>query len=412
MDKNPQRYWLHILLFVFTVFTTMLAGAELATGHVWLLNILDDLGLMDKEPDGFLHFHEIWKGIPHSAAFLAFLTFHEFGHYFTSVYHKVKCSLPYYIPIFIPILTMNIGSFGAVIRIREVPSSTKKFFDIGVAGPLAGFVVSLIILIIGFSTLPPLEEKIFSIHPQYETMYHRIPTGEELQYYPGPQEVVNEETGEKEIYPPDGYIKIGTSLLFELFKWIFATDPNRIPPDFELMHYPLLFVGFLTLFFTALNLLPIGQLDGGHVVYGLFGARRAGIISRVTVLVLLSFGGTGLVEFSGWDQLWGPGLYLMFLVFVFQRLLGDRPWIWIVGGAVGLFIIQGLVNFLSGGIEPGYVWLIYSLLAVRLIGLDHPRAHYEHPLDRGRKIVGWIAIIIFILCFSPNPIIAVEGLLP
>lgn len=406
MDKNPQKYWLHIILFIASVFTTLMAGSELALGKSWMT------GIFEPDRPGGMAFSEITDGILYSFAFLTFLTFHEFGHYFTAVYHKVKCSLPYYIPIFIPFSVFNIGSFGAVIRIRQIPSSTKKFFDIGIAGPLAGFVVSILLLAIGFSTLPPLEEKIYNIHPDYEAVFGRMPSHKELQYYPGPRKVDDdEETGAFHYEPPGGYMMVGSNLMFEICEWAFVSDPSRVPPNFEMMHYPLLFVGFLTLFFTALNLLPIGQLDGGHVVYGLFGRKNSGIISRVTVVLLMAFGGTGFVEFSGWEEIYSPGLYLMFLLFVFQKIFGEKSWHWPLAGALGLFVSQGLVNYLMGGIEPSAIWLIYSFLAVRFVGLDHPLAQNEHPLDTKRKILGWLAILIFILCFSPNPIFLAEGLM-
>lgn len=408
MARNQHKYWLHILLFIATVFTTLLAGSELATGRLWLYNLLDP------ESTHHLLLGDLVEGIPFSIAFLTFLTFHEFGHYFTAVYHKVKTSLPYYIPIFIPLITggMNIGSFGAVIRLREIPSSTRKFFDIGIAGPLAGFVVSVSLLVIGFSTLPPMEEKVFSIHPEYQEKFGHVPSHEEMQKFTAPVFEKDEATGEMKQVTSGGFIRIGTNLLFIFLKWLLVSDPSQVPPDFEIMHYPLLFVGFLTLFFTALNLLPIGQLDGGHITYGLFGRKHSGIISRITVVALLIFGGTGFVQFDQVEDLWIPGAYLMFLVYVFQRLLAGRDWYWMVIGAFGLFGLQALANLLIGPIEPSLVWLLYSFLAVRFVGLDHPPAQHEHKLSRGRQILGWLAILIFIISFSPNPIFSMEGLLP
>ncbi|MCB0838535.1 MAG: site-2 protease family protein, partial [Bacteroidetes bacterium] len=138
MPRIPLRtYLLHLGLFLITLFTTFLVGAELITGKIWF-----GYGLV--APEGLLGWDQIWLGVPYGFGFILFLTFHEFGHYLTAVYHRVKTTLPFYIPLFIPIPgVLNIGSLGAVISLREIPSSTRKFFDIGIAGPLAGFVISL-----------------------------------------------------------------------------------------------------------------------------------------------------------------------------------------------------------------------------------------------------------------------------
>jgi membrane-associated protease RseP (regulator of RpoE activity) len=390
-----QRYPLHIFLFLLTVLTTLVAGAELTTAKAlvfppempWKETLL---GMYGRIANG------IWDGAAFSFAFLAFLTVHEFGHYFTAVYHKVKCTLPYYIPIYIP-GAPNIGSFGAVIRIREVPSSRRKYFDIGVAGPLAGFVVALGILIYGFSHLPPMESTVLGIHPEYIDMFGGVPTEADMANAPG-------------------VLRFGGSLLFEFLRWVFGADVN-MPPSFEIAHYPYLFVGFLTLFFTALNLLPIGQLDGGHVTYGLFGARNAGIISRVTVLCLLLVGGIGMfsmrdIEVFGqglpWYELLSnmaiTSLYFAFLYYVLRRLFKDRPVKWLLV-ATGLIVaLQFSIALGFGTAMPNLIWLLYAFLAVRMIGVDHPIAPNDTPLTKGQKILGWAAILIFILCFSPNPI--------
>ncbi|MEM9986614.1 MAG: site-2 protease family protein, partial [Bacteroidota bacterium] len=265
-------YGLHLGLFLLAWGTTMLAGAELITGNF----LLGDFGWKD-----------FWQGWPYSLSFLAFLTFHEFGHYFTAVYHRVRSSLPFYIPFYIPFMGLNIGSMGAVIALRERPSSTRKYFDIGVAGPLAGFVISLLLLFYGFSHLPSLEETVYAIHPTYIEEFGEVPSEDRMDQW------LKEENIQS--------IAIGSNLLFEWFKNNIPTDPAQVPPSFEIMHYPFIFVGFITLFFTALNLLPIGQLDGGHVVYGLFGRRVAGIIARLATVSLLLMGGTGFFDLGNLD---------------------------------------------------------------------------------------------------------------
>ncbi len=379
-----HNYPLHIFLFLLTVFTTMMAGTELATAHTFFGG--DGLG-----PAAIL------QGIPFSFAFLAFLTVHEFGHYFTAVYHKVRCSLPYYIPIFIPIVAMNIGSFGAVIRIKEVPPSRRKYFDIGVAGPLAGFVVALGMLLYGFISLPPVNETVLQIHPEYVARFGGVPTAAQM-------------VGEH------GVLTFGGSILFEAIKWAFRGDVD-FPPSFEMMHYPFIFAGFLGLFFTALNLLPIGQLDGGHVVYGLLGARRAGMIARVTVVALLLVGGMGVLsldtfivppdqafwEFISWTLITRL-LYLGFLFWVMQRLFTSRGLAFQLAIAGSIVALQGVVGLLMGGFESNPLWLFYAFMAVRVIGVDHPVALDDTALNTRQKILGFLAILIFVLCFSPNPL--------
>ncbi|MEM7038137.1 MAG: site-2 protease family protein, partial [Bacteroidota bacterium] len=166
MRVNLGNIPLHIFLFLITVFTTLMAGTELVSGKSFFWG-----------PEAErLTFGEIGQGWQFSFAFLLFLTVHEFGHYLTAVYHRVKCSLPYYIPVFFPFMPMNIGSFGAVIRIRELPGSRRKYFDIGVAGPLAGFVVAVGLLVYGFATLPPMEEYVLNIHPDYVKVFDGVPT--------------------------------------------------------------------------------------------------------------------------------------------------------------------------------------------------------------------------------------------
>jgi membrane-associated protease RseP (regulator of RpoE activity) len=389
--EMKQNYPLHIFLFLVTVFTTMMAGAEWASGRFFYWG----------DPP-HMRFDEIWMGIPFSFSFLLFLTVHEFGHYFTAVYHKVNCSLPYYIPIFIPVAPLNIGSFGAVIRIREVPSSRRKYFDIGVAGPLAGFVVALGLLIFGFTQLPPLEEYVLGIHPDYLAKYGGVPTP--LQIATGP------DAGGSMM------VSFGGSLLYEFLAWILPNKEN-LPPSFEIMHYPYIFVGFLTMFFTALNLLPIGQLDGGHVTYGLFGAKRAGMISRITVLALIFVGGTGLVAidpldlaiYNGtWDyllwQLLKFLLYFGFLYYALFRMFRKVQPRQLFLGVLAIGGVQAISNLIFHDIQSNVIWLVYAFMSVRLVGVDHPIAPDDTPLTTKQKILGWLAILIFILCFTPNPI--------
>lgn len=146
MTRETKRIFLQVGLFLLTFITTTLAGAEWI--HGWLF-------LWVPEPLGWNAFTD---GLSYSIPFLLILTTHEFGHYFMARYHKVKVSLPYYFPFWLGFLgLMSIGTFGAFIRIRERLRSVAQTFDIGIAGPLAGFVVALGVLFYGFTHLPPKE---------------------------------------------------------------------------------------------------------------------------------------------------------------------------------------------------------------------------------------------------------------
>lgn len=388
MENSPQlekdNYPLHAGLFVLTIVTTLMAGAILATG----------VGPEVAIRGGFWAW--LGQGTIFSVSFLTFLSFHEFGHYFTALWHRVACSLPYYIPL-PPIFGLSlIGSLGAVIRLRQVPGSSLKVFDIGIAGPLAGFVVALLLLGWGFTHLEPVNEVVLPIHPEYVEQFGGVPTEAEL----------------RESHPGEGFA-VGTCLLFEGMKWLLVSDASQVPPAYELMHYPFLFVGFLGLFFTALNLLPIGQLDGGHVIFGMWGPRRAGMVARVGVMALLFLGGAGLANVwiagGSWGE-WMSGAGVNLLLYAAAWALTLRKiFPRLEQGALAALVLSAVA--LSAGccwlwpaMEANLVWLIYTFFAVRFIGVDHPPVAVVEPLDPRRRALGWLAILIFILCFTPNPL--------
>lgn len=388
-DAPPvkDRYWLHALLFVLAIITTTLAGAELVTNKRLFLSFFGVEGRA-------VGWEDVRYGVQYSLAFIGFLTFHEFGHYFAAVYHRVRSSLPYYIPVYIPFF-LNIGSMGAVIRIRQTPQTTAKYFDIGIAGPLAGFVFSLFLLTWGFTHLPE-PDYVMQFNPDYMAQFGGPPTEEQL----------------IETHGDTGLLRIGDSLLFWFFEE-FVAEPGREPNHFEIVHYPLLFVGFLTLFFTALNLMPIGQLDGGHVTYGLFGRKRANVISKAAAFVLIIYGGTGILHLP-YDTIYyyviGVSVYLLYLFFVISAVLDDKR-VSVLGSAIcGVLIVQEGIFYGSAWLfdyqwqDPVFLWLVYALLVSRVLGLDHPPARLEHRLDWKRKALGWLAILIFIVSISPAPV--------
>jgi membrane-associated protease RseP (regulator of RpoE activity) len=386
VSRQARTYALHLLLAALTLFTTTLAGAELITGRPW------DAWL-GKTETALAH---LLDGLPYSLSFLAFLTFHEFGHYFMAVYYGVRTSLPYYIPVYFPFAPMNIGSFGAVIRLRSQPLTNAEYFDVGVAGPLAGFVVSFALLTYGYTHLPPAEY-LYNIHPDYRFINYdtgALPTEAQIM----------------ERIPPFGPVpfiyRTGDSAL-TLFFESYIADPKLLPNHFEIIHYPFIFVGFLTLFFTALNLLPIGQLDGGHVVYGIFGRKRANLVSRVTIVLLVLFGGTGFVlnqEFNIDFSARGisNGIYYTIVTFIGIKLFGGFTRGIIFSSA--MVTVQWALILVFPEAQPSPVWVFYAFIGTFLIRPDHPPAQYERPLDAKRKAVGVLALVIFILSFTPRPI--------
>ena len=367
-NREAVRITGQVLLFLATFVTTTLAGAEWSYGRSVYM-------------EGF-GWSDFVSGLPFSISFLSILTVHEFGHYFTARFHGVKSSLPYYIPL--PPFPLSIGTMGAIIRLRQRVYSNIQNFDIGLAGPLAGFILALGILFYGFTNLPP-KEYIYQIHPEYEAYGDNYAD----YVYMSNEGVVD--------------IVVGKNLLFMFFE-TFIADPERMPNPHELMHYPFLFAGFLALVFTSLNLLPIGQLDGGHVLYGLVGYKRHKQIATVAFLLLLAYSGMGLLKPT--DPIDGLliniPLYLGFLYFALKGLrLSTRDTIMY---ASVLFAIQFSTSWFFPTLEGYSGWMLFAFVIGRFLGIDHPPCLIEVPLDRNRKILGWVALIIFVLSFTPAPL--------
>jgi len=382
-----DRYWLHLLLFGLTLASTVYAGGQWVNRVLYYEAQAEPLSLFFATvPMGW-----VIDGLRYAIPLLGFLTVHEFGHYFAARRHRVKTSLPYYIPF--PF--NGIGNFGAVISIRQAVPSTRKLFDIGVAGPLAGFVVALGALIYGFVTLPP---------PEYLL---DLPGHEALKAH------INQH-GTFPATPPDPgagamVIVVGQTPLFWLMSQFFA----HVPPMYEVYHYPVLFAGWLGLFFTALNLLPVGQLDGGHVLYALFGNKWHRLCARAFVFLLLLSGGIGFIQevrpaLYEMGPLWGKSTWLILAAIFYgylYRIFGGHHR-YRVAGLVGLLGgVGGAAAVGASLMEYGYTgWLVWTLLIVFLVRVDHPPVVHEQTLTPRRRVLGWIAIAIFILCFSIQPI--------
>jgi len=273
--------WVHIILFMATVGTTLLAGA------------------LQQGVNPFTHPEQIVQGLPFSLTLLAILLCHEMGHYLVSRWHRLDVTLPYFIPA--PPIPFLIGTLGAFIRIRSPIHDKPALLDIGVSGPLVGVVVSLPLLAIGLhlSDIQPLV------------------VGEDL---PG--------------------IILGESLLFKLMALLVV---GPLPAEQQIIMHPMAFAGWIGLLVTNLNLIPIGQLDGGHVSYALFG-RRSRLVSRLFFVFLII---CGILGWSGW-LVWAALLYFM------------------------------------GHVHP-------------------PPLHDWLPLDRRRRLLGFLTIAVFGLTFTPVP---------
>lgn len=334
--ESRESFWtstaFHLLLFITTFFTTTIAGV------FWLNKDPFDL-------DNFVY------GIPYSVSLLFVLTCHEFGHYFAARYHNVDSTLPYYIPFpmtpsLMSIFLLNFGTLGAVIRTRSIVPSKKALFDIGVAGPIAGFLASTAVLIYGFTHLPG-PEFILSIHPDYDFSLNASRNVHSIS------------------------LAFGPNLLYSLLQTL-LTDPHQfVPPMSEMYHYPFLCVGWFGLFVTALNLIPMGQFDGGHIIYAMFGSKHK-VIARTVFIILLVLGlPTFLDSF----------LKIVIIIFFGYELPSVIPF----------------VEYSWAG------WFIWALIALFIVKLYHPPVPDESEIDHNRKLIGWCTLLIFLLSFSLTP---------
>jgi membrane-associated protease RseP (regulator of RpoE activity) len=366
---SNKEYLKHGALLLLTFVATTLAGGE------WLFG--RSVGFTERP----LTWEYFFKSMHFSIPFIGILLVHELGHLFASIFHRVKSSLPIFIPAWFGFIgAPSIGTFGAIIKMKSVVSSRRKFFDIGVAGPLAGFILALGVLVFGFTHLPEADY-IYEIHPEYaEPDYDRE-------------------------NHPEGVLdlRLGYNLLFWLMEEHLA-DPERMPDMSEVIHFPYLFAGYLALFFTALNLLPIGQLDGGHVVFGLF-PKHHRQISLGAYTGFLFYAGLGVV--TPYEEinylLIALPIYVVFIYICFRKsgLSNTNKWMF----ALGLVALQYSLSSLFPEIEGYRGWLFFAFLVGRLLGINHPGVMDGRPLSQNQKILAIIAIAVFILCFTPQPFI-------
>lgn len=220
--------WLNFGLFVLTLLTTTWAGAAHQGVDVW------------QEPG------KLFVGLPYALALMLILGVHELGHYFTARYHGMKVTLPYFIPV-----PFALGTFGAFIQMKSPTENRRALFDVGVSGPLAGLVIAIPALLIGL---------------KYSTVM----------------------LGSAEAGLMQGGANIGSSVLFALLAKLALG--SAVTEGHQLILHPLAFAGWLGLLVTALNLLPIGQLDGGHIAHALFGRKKGNTIGMVALFSILLLG--------------------------------------------------------------------------------------------------------------------------
>ena len=285
--------WLHVLLFALTIASTTFVGA----GQYALF--LDDFHGSTVLPMPFSAL--LLRGFWYSGTILAILGCHELGHYFACRYYQVDASMPFFIPV--PILLT--GTMGAFIRIREPIPQKRMLFDIGIAGPIAGFVIAVPALVIGIA------------------MSHvvRLPVDQ------------------------SGMAELGEPLLFKLVSWLLR---GTQPDGYSMNMHPMAFAAWFGLLATALNLFPIGQLDGGHISYSVLGGRASTYVTFATVVITI-----------------------------------------------------GLATFASSWV----VWTVLTIAMLHAFGPRHPRVVDEDtPLDPPRLLLALFAVAIFIVCFTPAPI--------
>ena len=378
-----RKYLIHSILFLITLATTTAAGAEWIFGRLFV-------PYPSSTPMGWAEFV---AGFNFSIPFLTVLTVHEFGHYFVARANKVRVTLPYYIPFWFGFV-QSIGTMGAFIRIEDIISSRRKYFDIGVAGPLAGFAVAVLLLWYGFTHLPPVDY-IFTIHPEYKKYGLRY----------GEFVTLNLSKANSSAVAP------GDNLLFWFFK-TYVADQSLLPHPYEMVHYPYLLAGYLSLFFTSLNLIPIGQLDGGHVLYAMIGRKRFNTLAPILFIGFVFYAGLGFFRVSDFstgndeifrDQLLKLLLYITALFLAFSRI-NDQP-ITALLIALSVAVGQFALSFAFPTAE-GYIgFMTFAVVLGRFLGVYHPETEENEPLSTSRKILGWLALIVFILCFSPKPFV-------
>jgi Zn-dependent protease len=289
-----NRTWLNVVLFILTLISCYFVGMSWALSYRYA-DVLDTLDQASINLQMITDPRIIGLSLAYTLVLMTILLAHEMGHYLTCRHYGLDATLPFFIPA--PTL---IGTMGAFIKIKSPIRSKQQLFDIGMAGPLAGFVLALPALIYGLS----LSKVVANI-------------------------------------PEEGSIIFGEPLLLKILGVVFFSN---LAEGADIVLHPIAFTGWVGILVTALNLFPIGQLDGGHILYSLLGPRTR----KLAPVFLISFLVMGVFFWIGWF-LWAVLIYFM--------------------------------------------------------GLRHPRIWDDHNrLSRGRQILGIVLLIIFVLSFIPDPV--------
>ena len=274
IQPKPSNPWVNLILFVLTLFSVIFAGALYAYDGPAPESTIDLLQkILSALP----------TGIPFAISLLAILLAHEFGHYLAGRYHKTHVTLPY----FLPLPLSPFGTLGAFIQLKEPPRNKRVLLDIGIAGPLAGLLVAIPVLLIGLSLseLTPLEPTPGLVMEGNSILYLFAKFAVFGQLLPAP-------------------LNYEISPVLYWIRYFFTSQPLPVG-GLDVLIHPVAWAGWAGLLVTALNLIPAGQLDGGHVIYTLLGKRARLLYPFIlVVLVLLGF------AWSGW---WIWALLLLFL---------------------------------------------------------------------------------------------------
>ena len=298
MGAARLNWKLPLLLYFASWLTTTFCRIEWGneTLKSFLLSLcLSAAGTESASQHWLLFQQHLWEAFLFSSALMFILTSHELGHYMQSRRYRLRSSLPFFLPLpFGPF-----GTFGAVIAMNDEVPNSKALFDIGISGPLAGLIPTLVFLYYGI---------------QWS--------------YIGPRQ-------------PNG-LEFGNPLLFQWMEYGFF---GPIPPDMTLHHHPIAFAAWAGLLLTSLNLMPFGQLDGGHVFYALLGRKSVPVVRCIFVAAIIAI---------AWFQLWQWSLVLILLA---------------------------------------------------LIGISHPpTANDNVPLKPFRRFLGWATLLFVFIGFAPTPL--------
>ncbi len=390
-SPSRDRYLLHAGLFLVTLLSTALTGAILFIGRTLAWEAGDVVLTVAGFPLSSIFFADAFT---FGGALIAFLTVHEFGHYIAGRLHQIKTSLPYFIPA--PLI--GIGTLGAVITIRQPISNLTKLFDLGASGPIAGFILVVVMLIAAMISLPS-PEYLFGVDGHYSIKEYIRLTGQ------FPDTPISDA-------PPGSRLTLGSTPLY----WVLSMIVPDVPPLYEMYHYPLLFAVWLGLFFTALNLMPVGQLDGGHIIYALFGPKWHARISRSFIFAMLTSMASGaaltlpqiLIPVMGGEFLGTIGVWITIaslLTICTIKAFKDLWWKMMLT----ILVLASFISLLPDafGWFAYFGWLPWCFLLIFLVKVDHPPVPLSKPIGRRRRVIGYLTLCIFLLCFSIKPFYSV-----